>query len=135
MAKKNKKEKQNKKINNTSMKAELKKVTWPTGMELLKSTLAVLTIIFFVVLVIFISDTIFTIGTKKMTGIVKNRQEKLKEAEINKDTKTEIKAETKPEEGSKAENKEEKEEKEENKQKENKEENKQEDKKEENAEK
>lgn len=110
MAKKNKKEKQNKKINNTSMKAELKKVTWPTGMELFKSTLAVLTIIFFVVLVIFISDTIFTIGTKKMTEVVKNRQEKLKESEENKDTKTEIKAETKPEEGSEAGNKEEKQE-------------------------
>ena len=129
MAKKNNKEKQNKKINNTSMKAELKKVTWPTGMELLKSTSAVLAIIFFVVLVIFISDTIFTIGTKKMTGVVKNRQEKLKEAEKNKDTNTEIKAETKSEKGSEAENKEEKEKKEE-KTEENKEE-----KKEENAEK
>lgn len=93
-----KKENKDIKRNNSSMRAELKKVTWPTGKELFKSTLAVLTIIFIVVLVIFISDTIFTIGTKKLTNTVKVRQEKVKEENKNEKVKSDVKVENKDKE-------------------------------------
>lgn len=94
-----KKDKKDKKINNNSMVAELKKVTWPTGSELFKATVAVFTIIFIVVLILFISDSIFTLGTKKFTNFIKTRQEKVKEEKTNekKETKVEVKNDKKEE--------------------------------------
>lgn len=121
MAKKEKKNKKNKKIDNTSMASELKKVTWPTSGELFKATLAVFSIIFIVVFILFVSDTVFTLGSKKFTNYMKTKQEKLKENENKKTIETDVKVNDKEKdkkEGNKekkAENK--KEEKKENKDK------------------
>lgn len=107
MAKKknNKKVKEELKNSNSakSLKAELKKVTWPTAEELAKSTTAVLVIILVVALIIFLSDSLFGYGSKKLTNkVIETKQTEEKQEE----GKPEEKPAEKNEEKAKEENKE-----------------------------
>ena len=63
-----------KNMDSTSLRSELKKVNWASPEELAKSTLAVIVLVIFVALIIFISDTIFSLGIKKYTDFVSKRQ-------------------------------------------------------------
>lgn len=76
-SKKEKTKKDKKKVDDltsgTTMEKELKKVTWPTGEELVKSTSAVIFIVIVVALIIFIADLIFGTLTKKYSGYIQNR--------------------------------------------------------------
>lgn len=94
--KKNSKEKLSK-DNSNSLKNELKKVTWPEKEQLLKSTFAIITVIVVIALIIFISDSIFTIANKKMTESVVNHRKKNQTTEVKKEDKNKQSTEVKKE--------------------------------------
>ena len=116
-----KKAKEELKNNNSakSLKAELKKVTWPTAEELAKSTTAVLVIILVVALIIFLSDSLFGYGSKKLTNkVIETKQIEEKKEEKKEEEKQEEKTAEKAEENkdeAKEENKENAENQEQNK--------------------
>lgn len=89
---------------------ELKKVSWPSAGELSKATASVVFLVIIVALIIFLSDSLFSLGFKKVTGPIIERQKK--EQNIG-NTNTSNSEKTKTEEKKSEENKEDK--KEENK--------------------
>ena len=88
---------------------ELKKVSWPSAGELSKATASVVFLVIIVALIIFLSDSLFSLGFKKVTGPIIERQKK----EQNIGTNTSNNEKNKIEEKKSEENKEDK--KEENK--------------------
>ena len=88
---------------------ELKKVSWPSAGELSKATASVVFLVIIVALIIFLSDSLFSLGFKKVTGSIIERQKK----EQNIGTNTSNNEKNKIEEKKSEENKEDK--KEENK--------------------
>ena len=96
---------------------ELKKVSWPKAGELSKATASVIFLVVIVALIIFLSDSLFSFGFKKVTEPIIAKQKK--EQNIGTNTSNSEKNETKEKkseenkEDKKEENKEEK--KEENK--------------------
>ena len=96
---------------------ELKKVSWPKAGELSKATASVIFLVVIVALIIFLSDSLFSLGFKKVTEPIIAKQKK--EQNIGTNTSNSEKNETKEKkseenkEDKKEENKEEK--KEENK--------------------
>lgn len=89
---------------------ELKKVSWPSAGELSKATASVVFLVIIVALIIFLSDSLFSLGFKKVTEPIIERQKK--EQNIG-NTNTSNSEKTKTEEKKSEENKEDK--KEENK--------------------
>ena len=55
---------------------ELKKVSWPSAGELSKATASVVFLVIIVALIIFLSDSLFSLGFKKVTGPIIERQKK-----------------------------------------------------------
>ena len=88
---------------------ELKKVSWPSAGELSKATASVVFLVIVVALIIFLSDSLFSLGFKKVTEPIIERQKK----EQNIGTNTSNNEKNKIEEKKSEENKEDK--KEENK--------------------
>ena len=88
---------------------ELKKVSWPSAGELSKATASVVFLVIIVALIIFLSDSLFSLGFKKVTEPIIERQKK----EQNIGTNTSNNEKNKIEEKKSEENKEDK--KEENK--------------------
>lgn len=88
---------------------ELKKVSWPKAGELSKATASVIFLVVIVALIIFLSDSLFSFGFKKVTEPIIERQKK----EQNIGTNTSNNEKNKIEEKKSEENKEDK--KEENK--------------------
>lgn len=88
---------------------ELKKVSWPKAGELSKATASVIFLVIIVALIIFLSDSLFSLGFKKVTEPIIAKQKK----EQNIGTNTSNNEKTKTEEKKSEENKEDK--KEENK--------------------
>ena len=88
---------------------ELKKVSWPSASELSKATASVIFLVVIVALIIFLSDSLFSLGFKKVTEPIIAKQKK----EQNIGTNTSNNEKTKTEEKKSEENKEDK--KEENK--------------------
>ena len=88
---------------------ELKKVSWPKAGELSKATASVIFLVVIVALIIFLSDSLFSFGFKKVTEPIIAKQKK----EQNIGTNTSNSEKTKIEEKKSEENKEDK--KEENK--------------------
>lgn len=74
MAKKNNKEKKIKNNDAKGLKAELKKVSWPNAETLSKSTAAVLFLVITVAVIIFVSDAIFGLGSKKFSEYIVNKK-------------------------------------------------------------
>lgn len=62
-----------------TMKQELKKVTWPTALELTKSTSAVIFIVVLTAIIIFLSDLLFGTLNKEFSKQVKQRNQRLEE--------------------------------------------------------
>jgi len=89
---------------------ELKKVSWPKAGELSKATASVIFLVVIVALIIFLSDSLFSFGFKKVTEPIIAKQKK--EQNIG-NTNTSNSEKTKTEEKKSEENKEDK--KEENK--------------------
>ena len=55
---------------------ELKKVSWPSASELSKATASVVFLVVIVALIIFISDSLFSLGFKKITEPINEKQKK-----------------------------------------------------------
>lgn len=55
---------------------ELKKVSWPSAGELSKATASVVFLVIIVALIIFLSDSLFSLGFKKVTEPIIERQKK-----------------------------------------------------------
>ena len=55
---------------------ELKKVSWPSAGELSKATASVVFLVVIVALIIFISDSLFSLGFKKITEPIIEKQKK-----------------------------------------------------------
>ena len=55
---------------------ELKKVSWPKASELSKATASVIFLVVIVALIIFLSDSLFSLGLKKITEPIIEKQEK-----------------------------------------------------------
>ena len=55
---------------------ELKKVSWPSAGELSKATASVVFLVIVVALIIFLSDSLFSLGFKKVTEPIIERQKK-----------------------------------------------------------
>ena len=55
---------------------ELKKVSWPKAGELSKATASVVFLVVIVALIIFISDSLFSLGFKKITEPIIEKQKK-----------------------------------------------------------
>ena len=55
---------------------ELKKVSWPSAGELSKATASVVFLVIIVALIIFLSDSLFSLGFKKVTGPIIEQQKK-----------------------------------------------------------
>ncbi|MBB1545275.1 MAG: preprotein translocase subunit SecE [Clostridiales bacterium] len=91
---------------------ELKKVSWPSAGELSKATASVVFLVIIVALIIFLSDSLFSLGFKKVTGPIIERQKKEQNIGTNTSTNEKNKIEENKED-KKEENKEDK--KEENK--------------------
>lgn len=75
---------------------ELKKVSWPSAGELSKATASVVFLVIIVALIIFLSDSLFSLGFKKVTGPIIERQKKeqnIGTKNTNKETKTDDKKE------------------------------------------
>ena len=74
-----KKVKENKKSYFKDFKAELKKVSWPTFKQLVKNTSAVVAIVIFTAVIIFVLDVIFeslnTYGVNKLKELVTSDNE------------------------------------------------------------
>ena len=63
--------------NNSTMRSELKKVTWPTRKELINSTVAVIVIVVITAIIVFFLDVVFeslnTYGINKLRKTVSNK--------------------------------------------------------------
>ena len=55
---------------------ELKKVSWPKASELSKATASVIFLVVIVALIIFLSDSLFSLGFKKITEPIIQKQKK-----------------------------------------------------------
>ena len=55
---------------------ELKKVSWPSAGELSKATASVVFLVIVVALIIFLSDSLFSLGLKKITEPIIEKQKK-----------------------------------------------------------
>lgn len=55
---------------------ELKKVSWPKASELSKATASVIFLVVIVALIIFLSDSLFSFGFKKITEPIIEKQKK-----------------------------------------------------------
>lgn len=55
---------------------ELKKVSWPKASELSKATASVVFLVVIVALIIFLSDSLFSLGLKKITEPIIEKQKK-----------------------------------------------------------
>ena len=55
---------------------ELKKVSWPSAGELSKATASVVFLVIVVALIIFLSDSLFSLGFKKITEPIIEKQKK-----------------------------------------------------------
>ena len=97
--KENKKEEKNAKnsSNVKGMRAELKKVTWPTRKELINSTTAVIVIVIITAIIVFFLDVVFeslsTYGINKLRTIVSDKvnnevitEPNVQEVELNTNT-------------------------------------------------
>ena len=75
--KKSKKEEKNKRHFFKDFKAELKRVVWPTPKQLLNSTIAVITIVLVIGVVVFLLDMGFEILNKQNAKLQSSLQEKI----------------------------------------------------------
>ena len=74
---------------------ELKKVSWPKASELSKATASVIFLVVIVALIIFLSDSLFSLGFKKITEPIIQKQKKEQHIGTESTTSTtEIKSET-----------------------------------------
>ena len=69
MAKKDKEVKEKKTSYFKAMRAELKKVTWPTPKELVNNTVAVISFVVIIALIVFVLDTCFNEANKGVTKL------------------------------------------------------------------
>ena len=69
MAKKDKEVKEKKTSYFKAMRAELKKVTWPTPKELVNNTVAVISFVLIIALIVFVLDTCFNEANKGVTKL------------------------------------------------------------------
>lgn len=89
---------------------ELKKVSWPKASELSKATASVIFLVVIVALIIFLSDSLFSFGFKKITEPIIEKQKKEQNiGNTNNSNNNESKSEDKKEETKTEENKENKE--------------------------
>ena len=75
---------------------ELKKVSWPKAGELSKATASVIFLVVIVALIIFLSDSLFSFGFKKVTEPIIAKQKKeqnIGTKNTNKETKSDDKKE------------------------------------------
>ena len=94
---------------------ELKKVSWPKASELSKATASVIFLVVIVALIIFLSDSLFSLGLKKITEPIIEKQKKEQHIGTESTTSTTEKKSEKTEENKKEENKKEETKTEENK--------------------
>ena len=80
ISKKDNKKEEKKAGNGTTMRAELKKVTWPTRKELINSTIAVIVIVVITAIIVFLLDVVFesvnTYGINKLRTYVSDQVNK-----------------------------------------------------------
>ena len=88
---------------------ELKKVSWPKASELSKATASVVFLVVIVALIIFLSDSLFSLGLKKITQPIIEKQKKEQNIGTESTTSTTEKKSEKTEENKTEENKENKE--------------------------
>lgn len=69
MAKKEKEVKEKKTSYFKAMRSELKKVTWPTPKELVNNTVAVISFVLIIALIVFVLDTCFNEANKGVTKL------------------------------------------------------------------
>ena len=84
---------------------ELKKVSWPKASELSKATASVVFLVVIVALIIFLSDSLFSLGLKKITQPIIEKQKKEQNIGTESTTSTTEKKSEKTEENKKEENK------------------------------
>ena len=94
---------------------ELKKVSWPSAGELSKATASVVFLVIIVALIIFLSDSLFSLGLKKITEPIIEKQKKEQHIGTESTTSTTETKSEKTEENKKEENKKEETKTEENK--------------------
>ena len=94
---------------------ELKKVSWPKASELSKATASVIFLVVIVALIIFLSDSLFSFGFKKITEPIIEKQKKEQHIGTESTTSTTETKSEKTEENKKEENKKEETKTEENK--------------------
>ena len=94
---------------------ELKKVSWPKASELSKATASVVFLVVIVALIIFLSDSLFSLGLKKITQPIIEKQKKEQNIGTESTTSTTEKKSEKTEENKTEENKKEETKTEENK--------------------
>lgn len=94
---------------------ELKKVSWPKASELSKATASVIFLVVIVALIIFLSDSLFSLGLKKITEPIIEKQKKEQHIGTESTTSTTETKSEKTEENKKEENKKEETKTEENK--------------------
>lgn len=94
---------------------ELKKVSWPKASELSKATASVIFLVVIVALIIFLSDSLFSLGLKKITEPIIEKQKKEQNIGTESTTSTTETKSEKTEENKKEENKKEETKTEENK--------------------
>ncbi len=94
---------------------ELKKVSWPKASELSKATASVVFLVVIVALIIFLSDSLFSLGLKKITEPIIEKQKKEQNIGTESTTSTTETKSEKTEENKKEENKKEETKTEENK--------------------
>lgn len=96
---------------------ELKKVSWPKASELSKATASVVFLVVIVALIIFLSDSLFSLGLKKITQPIIEKQKKEQNIGTESTTSTTETKSEKTEENKTEENKKEETKTEENKEK------------------
>ena len=84
---------------------ELKKVSWPKASELSKATASVIFLVVIVALIIFLSDSLFSLGLKKITQPIIEKQKKEQNIGTESTTSTTEKKSEKTEENKTEENK------------------------------
>ena len=84
---------------------ELKKVSWPSAGELSKATASVVFLVIVVALIIFLSDSLFSLGLKKITQPIIEKQKKEQNIGTESTTSTTEKKSEKTEENKTEENK------------------------------
>ena len=84
---------------------ELKKVSWPKASELSKATASVVFLVVIVALIIFLSDSLFSLGLKKITQPIIEKQKKEQNIGTESTTSTTEKKSEKTEENKTEENK------------------------------